>query len=131
MAKCFDWSLYTRLSEELLKFAESHSDLSEASFRCAISRAYYGAFCSARNLLTKTGISVRRNDAHSAVINEYKNNPERIYKNIGTKLNRLRGARLEVDYENFGNIDCNKTKGLIDTSNFIIKNLNKYPEYKN
>ena len=44
----FDWKEYLSLAQNLQD--QTHSGFSqEAAFRCAISRAYYAAFCHARN----------------------------------------------------------------------------------
>lgn len=46
----FDWTQYLFLAQELTKGSASSSN-HEAMLRSAISRAYYAAFCSARNFL--------------------------------------------------------------------------------
>ena len=44
----FVWAEYHRLCETLLKTVPS--GLEEATFRCVCSRAYYAAFCTARDV---------------------------------------------------------------------------------
>jgi len=43
----FDWREYFKLSQFLQ--GQGVSFTQEAAFRCAVSRAYYAAFCHARN----------------------------------------------------------------------------------
>ena len=44
----FDWTEYLNLADILVRDRASYTN-EEACFRAAISRAYYYAFCSARN----------------------------------------------------------------------------------
>ena len=46
----FDWSEYLTLAQELTS-ASTSSPIQEAHLRAAVSRAYYAAFCKARNYL--------------------------------------------------------------------------------
>jgi hypothetical protein len=50
----FDWKLYVQLAVD---FYRSEA-LKEAYFRSAISRAYYGVFCIARNFLKSKGKTI-------------------------------------------------------------------------
>ena len=43
---CFQWYHFIRVSEYLLSRIDPTDISEEALFRCAISRAYYGAYCS-------------------------------------------------------------------------------------
>jgi len=52
----FDWSDYLELSRQLV--GESGATIQEARQRCAISRAYYAAFCRARNYLVDHGATI-------------------------------------------------------------------------
>ena len=103
----FDWSEYLNLAQEL---AATNSDCSgnrEAKLRSAISRAYYSAFCLARNYLRdieKDPRLFRKNrdiNEHEYVAKEFIYHPTQM-KNmvkIGENLSRLRELRNKADYE--------------------------------
>jgi len=52
----FDWNEYYQLSRELAGLATGIAT-EEAKMRSAISRAYYAAFCKARDYLQQMGFS--------------------------------------------------------------------------
>lgn len=73
---------------------------SEARFRSAVSRAYYGAFHLARAFLADVGVQVRRNaEGHTEIY--------RLFCKVGlpgalkvaTLLSSLRSARIRADYD--------------------------------
>src|SRR6266536_662971 len=68
----FDWSEYLTLAQELTS-ASTSSPIQEAHLRAAISRAYYAAFCKARNyLLNKDGyVTPRNTNAHQDIITKF------------------------------------------------------------
>lgn len=70
----------------------------EALMRCAISRAYYAAFCHARNYARdRHGLMPRYNgDDHSLVRRHFRTRRER---GVATKLDNLRDWRNVCDYE--------------------------------
>ena len=71
----------------------------EADSRAAISRAYYAAFCTARNLLLGEGVSVPpTGKSHTIVVSEFQSHSGLTRKAIGANLARLRMARNRVDY---------------------------------
>jgi len=86
----FDWRNYVYLAEDLLNRPE------ESCLRSAISRAYYGVFCIARN--TKGYKKFAGPNIHWRVINEYKNSSDRNERNIGRILDNLRRSRNDADY---------------------------------
>ena len=98
----FDWSDYFNLAKELAETSE------EAEFRSAVSRAYYSAFCLARNYLRdiqqypklwrqKTyEINVHKYVAEKFIYNQSKS---QIMIEIGKDLSRLRKMRNKADYE--------------------------------
>jgi len=73
----FDWIEYNALAKEIIKINDTCLIKPEASWRCAISRAYYSAFCEARKYLDKfEGIQIRqaeRVSVHQRVIDEFIN----------------------------------------------------------
>jgi len=98
----FGWKDYINLAEDLLDQSE------ESCFRSAVSRAYYGAFCIARNVKgfkDFTGANI-----HWKVINEYKNSSDKNERNIGRILDKLRRARNNADY----NEDKPVTRGIAE-----------------
>ena len=73
----FDWSAFLHLAEALESGA-GNGELEDARYRSAISRAYYAAFCSARDHL--------RHEVRGE------------YRVVGAYLRRLHVARAEADY---------------------------------
>lgn len=97
----YNWTDYIELSEKLLE-KDIFPELVESAKRSAISRAYFGAFCLARNLLAEKGwLKVKNNiQDHKNVKNFFENSSDKTKKKIGTKLDRLRKRRNEADYNN-------------------------------
>jgi uncharacterized protein (UPF0332 family) len=89
----FDWAEYFELAKELAQRQD------EASQRSAISRAYYAAFCSARNRLRGQIVIPQTSEAHSMVWNQFQESPAREQRQIGQLGRRLRHARTEADYD--------------------------------
>ena len=83
------------------KASKSTSD--EAKLRCAISRAYYGAFRKARNHLRDkdghTPSALERGNTHQIVINLCGNSNDIDRQMIGQFLRDLRSARNKADYD--------------------------------
>jgi uncharacterized protein (UPF0332 family) len=72
----------------------------EAEWRSAVSRAYYGAFHVARQLMTELGFAVARADrAHSYLSRRLLAASIPQVKQAGSDLNTLRGNRNEADYD--------------------------------
>jgi len=122
----FNWVLYLDLAKELI-YDRKEIPLKEAYFRTAISRAYYGVFCIARNYIEKT-ISLRKGELkeiHKFVIEYYERSPKRIMNQIGADLDRLRKARNGADYDNNFQVNEFKAKVEYQLSQKILKNLKK------
>jgi hypothetical protein len=98
----FDWAEYLSLAEDLCASPVSGPPIGiEAQQRAGVSRAYYAAFILARNHLRDVdGIRVPRHaNAHQFVAAHYLNNRDPIRSAIGSRLNRLRTARNQCDYD--------------------------------
>ncbi len=96
----FAWSEYLDLAKELAGVA-TRPRKTEADPRCAISRAYYAAFCSARNLLrTKDRVAIPPGvQVHDFVIRSFQSHADLVRRGIGANLDRLRTARNRADYD--------------------------------
>ena len=120
----FDWSQYLVLAEEL---AEQPGN--EAALRSAVSRAYYAAFCLAREHLLHTtelfgSRSRRPRLSHRTVWLTYQRDVDR---RIGMDGNRLRELRNLVDYEDVvPNLD-NAVRSALSTSRRILASLDELP----
>ncbi|KPJ64922.1 hypothetical protein AMJ44_11920 [candidate division WOR-1 bacterium DG_54_3] len=94
----FNWCAYLDLAEELAGKAVLSSQ--EARFRSAVSRAYYGVFCLARNHLKKQGCPIpETGEAHKIVPKIFRDKKDRLCKRISSHLDRLRRDRRDADYE--------------------------------
>jgi len=93
----FDWKEYLNLAKSLQN-QQGNNYSQEAAFRSAISRAYYSAFCHARNYIRDSEGFIPYNNAmdHSRV-KKYFERQRRF--DISEKLNRLRRWRNRCDYE--------------------------------
>jgi len=96
----FNWAEFLTLAEALLRNPNSPGP-EEAALRSAISRAYYAAFCSARNLARdKNGLVLPRGpEVHGVIRDHFETSPDRVRRKIGTDLNRLRDYRNRADYD--------------------------------
>jgi uncharacterized protein (UPF0332 family) len=92
----FDWQDYIELADELV---DGPLDVSaEAQWRAAASRAYYGAFCMARNALESEAHTFPETGrAHRDVRRTLQKDPDR--KKLGETLNRLHERRKAADYD--------------------------------
>lgn len=98
----FDWSQYLHLAEELRETA-ARSIVEEAKLRSAVSRAYYAAFCKARNYLRHIDRDPNIPEdgrIHSYIKNEFVKSSDRVRRRIGSNLDRLRSDRRKADYDN-------------------------------
>lgn len=121
----FDWSEYLTLAQELTG-ASISSPIQEAHLRAAISRAYYAAFCKARNyLLNKDGYSTPRwVNAHQDVIMKFERSGDIGRRKVGTLLRSLRALRNLVDYEEkFPGNQLGRTQGALSQAEQVIRLL--------
>jgi uncharacterized protein (UPF0332 family) len=128
----FCWKHYLDLAEHLAK-----SRMDEAKLRASISRAYYAAFCNARNyMLTKDNNPFPlRYDHHKYLVRYYKgdldeskSDVEGIRSIIGKDLNIMRIFRGNVDYDDdvskIGNLD-ETTADVLMRSKRVISNIER------
>ena len=120
----FDWSEYFNLAKELAKTSE------EAELRSAVSRAYYSAFCLARNYLRDIEQDPRlsRNKTYDIKVHEYvakefiHHQPKSQTRiEIGKDLTRLRIMRNKADYEDtMFNLQKEARTALMLAQNIIL-----------
>jgi uncharacterized protein (UPF0332 family) len=119
----FNWTEYLFLAQELTSKSTT-SPIQEAHLRCAISRAYYAAFCKARNLLlNKDGYSTPRGtNVHWDVVDKFENSSDTTRQYIGTLLRNLRSIRNIVDYKDtfHGNL-LGRTQAVLIEAEEVIR----------
>ena len=100
----FNWIDFYQLADFLADSKGSFTE--EAAHRSAVSRAYYSAFCHARNyalndIQNPLVISTpdEKGKVHTLVIDYFKNNADRFLEPVGISLRHLRGWRNDCDYE--------------------------------
>jgi uncharacterized protein (UPF0332 family) len=96
----FDWADFLTFADVLLREPNSPGP-GEASLRSAISRAYYAAFCSARNFARdREGLMPHRTPRdHQRIMAHFQMAPDRTRRKIGIDLSRLRDNRNRADYD--------------------------------
>lgn len=101
----FDWSEYLALAQFLQNARNLSPTFSqEASYRCAVSRAYYAAFCHARNYAAnKQAFLVGRGvEAHRLLRQHFRKSG---MTRIAQQLEEMRQWRNQCDYQDtVGNI---------------------------
>jgi uncharacterized protein (UPF0332 family) len=98
----FEWREYLTLARDIdSKTAPTCCD--EARWRAAVSRAYYAAFCTARDYLIECGeISHLRRDEpklHQEVPAKYTSSNDGRRKDVGRWLREMRTERNRCDYD--------------------------------
>jgi hypothetical protein len=121
----FDWSEYLTVAQELTS-KSINSPIQEAHLRAAISRAYYAAFCKARNYLSyKDGYSTPGGiNVHWDVVDKFETSSDMTRRKVGALLRGLRGIRNIVDYEEtfYGN-QLGRTQGVLAEAKQVISLL--------
>lgn len=113
----FNWKEYLTVAQELAQKDR------EGYLRTAISRAYYGAFCLARN---KKGYKdYTYPDVHSKVIIAFKTEKNTNLRKIGQALDMLRKQRNHADYDEDKKIDQNLTTRMLIVAKKIIELIEK------
>lgn len=116
----FDWEQYLVIAEYLYKNCDTFPDR-EACLRVVISRAYYAAFCSARNCAREFDRLVLKESGqdHSYVRNHYNNSRDMRSRKVSSLLGRLINLRAEADY--FDEID--EVEKLAETALYQSKQV--------
>jgi len=121
----FDWSEYLNLARELAGQATSISS-NEAKRRSAISRAYFAAFCSAKNHLEYKDHNAKippGGEAHGYVWRQFKESDNQLRREVGEDLNRLNTHRGKADYApTISKIDDTTFTALLIAEN-VLSNL--------
>jgi len=96
----FNWAQLCDLAQELAGQTPVTPAGQEARLRCAISRAYYAAFITARNhARDRLGQTFALNKAHSSLPDVLMASTDDTLKKVGSDLVRLRSARDKADYD--------------------------------
>jgi hypothetical protein len=120
----FAWSEYLKLAQYL----KEHPDVSnvpEAAYRCAISRAYYATYHSAYQYACSwLNFRPTKGTEHQDLVDHFKYTLGKInlrWKTVGDRLGTLKRWRHHCDYmsEDLGEINLTASKA-IDFANFII-----------
>jgi len=96
----FPWREYRTLAEALIRARNTFAP-PEARYRAAISRAYYAAYCAARNHARDSEgyMPVPTGRDHSLVAEHYQTGASRTHHKIGQILQRLILDRHLADYD--------------------------------
>jgi uncharacterized protein (UPF0332 family) len=123
----FDWREYLILAENLCTNSHTFPN-QEACFRVAISRAYYAAFCTARNYakdyddlsLHRTGKDHNTVKNHYVSANNFDSQQNRKRRLIGSNLHRLRNLRNKADYDDiFSSLEKEAKQAIIFSTQVI------------
>jgi hypothetical protein len=124
MYQPFDWTLYLDLAKHLLvgQQPKTNNNIDEAYYRSAISRAYYAAYCVARNYLQEDqGLNIPVFDSHKFVLEEFMDEPK-----IASTLKSLRDDRNRADYNNQSSRNLAKiAQQSTEKSEYVIDLINK------
>jgi hypothetical protein len=96
----FPWIDYLTVAEALIQARNTFAP-AEARYRVAISRAYYAAYCAARNHArdTESYVPVPTGRDHGLVAEYYLAGISRAHRQIGQTLQRLLLERHRADYD--------------------------------
>lgn len=115
MTTQFSWLSYLDVAEHLARQRE------QGFYRSAISRAYYGVLCHARDTLQPfrdTPFS-SRGDVHQQVIDALKSDPRPGVADLGERLHRLYKERNRADYRTSAQFARTRVQGVLATARRI------------
>ncbi len=111
----FNWIDFIELAKSLIENQD------EASLRSGISRAYYGAFCIARN---KKGLKgYKKADVHKKVIKSYQDSSSINEQYVGKILDELRRGRNHADYDEDKEIKFELARRILLKAEEALKRL--------
>ncbi len=115
----FDWSDFLTLADALTTIDWDGNR--EASFRTAISRAYYAAFGEARLRLRSVRLATRRSAAeHGEIARFYATRYGEQGAEVAAVLGRLRNRRNAADYDDdFAEVEYICNLSIEDARNFL------------
>lgn len=115
----FDWKEFLELARDLT--GRAGSDYStEAADRTAVSRAYYAAFCWARNYAeSRLGFQRTGKAEDHALLRQHLSRQGK--RQVASNLNKLRGWRNACDYEDQVPNTIHLVKGAIETADKVIQ----------
>jgi uncharacterized protein (UPF0332 family) len=93
----FDPEDFIELAREL--YEEGNRLGSEAKLRSSVSRAYYGAFLLICEAIKRERSAARLSIRHERLAIDLKNCPDSEVQEFGQRLDGLRSARVEADYD--------------------------------
>lgn len=102
----FNWVDYQELAKTI-KDSANGTCLDEAKLRCALSRAYYAAFCSARNFLMTQDSRITTDISHRDLRSEYKKRGNK-GNIVANKLLSMSDKRHCADYRDIYPEDLKK-----------------------
>jgi uncharacterized protein (UPF0332 family) len=123
----FDWSEYYQLSRELAGLATDVAT-PEAKMRSAISRAYYAAFCKARDYLQQAYPDdefPQGADIHYYVPRRFGSSTDKLRKDIADHLQMLRTYRNRADYDGVVRDLNSTTQQALRRANSVLQQLSK------
>jgi len=95
----FDWTEFLALARELARYSGSSYSL-EAARRTSVSRAYYAAFCSARNYAeNRFGFQRSRTGRDHSLLRKHLMNLSEPWPEIAEYLEDLQKWRGKCDYD--------------------------------
>ena len=126
----FDWRAYFKLAQVLVALASSivarialRQVVREACWRAGVSRAYYAAYCHARNhARDRLGFQPRRAADDHAILREYLGR-NRTYIEVADLLNQLRSWRNQCDYDDMAYSLEEMAKSAIAFTREILQRL--------
>ncbi len=121
----FRWADYHALSADLIE--NYPPGLSEAAFRCALSRSYYAVFCTARDRAVENNELVPEETGrdHWNVMLHYKKSDNNDRHMIGVWLDRLLDDRHAADYDATIEVGRKWAEGNVELARRALSRLQK------
>mgnify|MGYP001144631453 CR=1 FL=1 len=120
----FSWSDYLNVAEHLVEYSQQ-SSYEEGCLRAAISRAYYAALNTSRDLLqNQWGINVPTDASiHKFIPQCFRDEDKPERKEIGMVLDRLRDRRRKADYSDEISKPRSLARNSLADAQFVIERL--------
>ena len=120
----FAWADYVEVAEALVVAGATKAPKEEAYWRASVSRAYYGAFCTAREFRENRGDSFGTTERiHEAVILAFRNSTSAYEKKIGAGLDSIRASRRKAVYDRYEAVEKRNAETSVALAKRILGKL--------